>query len=93
MNEQAPSPYSPPIPNPALMIVGNTKTAAALVASSRDPPMRQWKSLSVASTAASETASAPGDDPMASSVERKASDSALRRLIIRLTCLEDCAEM
>jgi hypothetical protein len=40
---KSPSPYSPPNPNPALTTDGNTKIPAALLASSRAPPICSTK--------------------------------------------------
>src|ERR687888_1024772 len=84
----APSPYSPPIPIPALMTDGNTRTAADFATSSRDPRTCEKKSLTVAWTSASiraaELASVLGADPIIANSESNASNSAGHRQSMRM---------
>src|SRR3954466_10498892 len=77
----APSPYSPPIPKPALTIVGKTRIAPALLASSRPDQTSRKKSSSVARTLASISG---GDAAWARGARQSAARNATTAIVVLL---------
>src|ERR1700730_1158516 len=95
---RAPSPYSPPIPKPALTTVGKTRIATAWFASSRDDQISLKNAARVARTLASisgpEAALHRGAEHSVASSATTSARPAVRLLVpTRITCPSGLVEL